>query len=299
MGEVTMSTSVINGQICNAQGVGYRTTLRYTPIDFPAVDGDMVITGQPQTVTTDATGNFTINLEPGRYWCEVGSDKRYMVTVPSGGQTYNFNLLFEAVDATQEGAFSNALNNLQNQIDQINLANETLAVAVDAGFAQAHTDATQLHNDLTTGTVTINTKTAYLEAVLTLDTAAYATGDVFCDKIEFANVGPGTIQSVVLIDTDFQKQPIDLIFFDRDFALTGAKNAAWAVGDTDAFNQLCAVSIDAGRYVSNNLNAIATVPNVGLPIKPNGANLYVGAIIRGVGTYTANGVKIRINIYLD
>jgi hypothetical protein len=45
---------------------------------------------------------------------------------------------------------------------------------------------------------------------------------------------------------------------------------------------------------------LANIRNIGMVVQPNtGTSLYVGAISRGTGTYTASGIVLRIGIVQD
>ncbi len=139
---------------------------------------------------------------------------------------------------------------------------------------------------------------------LTLDTSAYAVGDTLASILEITNAtlgsaGTGTIQSITIIDKDNQRQPLDLVFFDRSVTV-GTSNAAWAVSDSDLANALGIVKIEGADYTELNGNAIATVTPPPIGIQPSsGTSIYLGTVSQGTGTYAANGLAVVITIARD
>lgn len=139
---------------------------------------------------------------------------------------------------------------------------------------------------------------------LVLDTAIYATGDVLADIFVITGAirpgaGTSTITDITVIDKDNQSQPFDLVFFDRTFTLTGAKNAAWAVSDADIVNCLGVASITAGDYIALSTNSVAQKNNINITVNSQTKDIYVGTISRGTGTYTAGGLRVRVKISQD
>lgn len=132
----------------------------------------------------------------------------------------------------------------------------------------------------------------------TLDTSAYASGDVLFDTQEIAgavrvNGDTCILQSVHIIDIDDQGIELDLIFFNANTSL-GTENSAPDIDDTEVLTTLGKVNVSGGDYIDLGANRIATVTGIGLVLEVGGAttSLYVAGITRGTPTHTANGVRI-------
>lgn len=147
--------------------------------------------------------------------------------------------------------------------------------------------------------------TSYIDVTLVLDTNAYADGDLLSDSVVVTNAmrvndGTGILQSVHLLDEDDQGVALDLIFASAN-ADFGTINSAPTVTDTVARDILGTVRIATSDYIDLGLNRSATKTGVGLVVKPatGTRNLYVAAVIRGAGTYTASGIKLRLGFLQD
>jgi hypothetical protein len=143
---------------------------------------------------------------------------------------------------------------------------------------------------------------AILTATLSLDTGAYADGDVLADTQAVAgaarvNAGVVEIESIAVLDEDDQGQALDLVFLDANVSL-GTENAAVSVTDANARNILGIVQIASGDWYDLGGCRLATKRDLHLLTKAaSGAtSLYVAAISRGTGTYTASGIQLRIGV---
>lgn len=141
-----------------------------------------------------------------------------------------------------------------------------------------------------------------VEVTLTLDTAAYVAGDVLSDTATVPNAvwtngARGRLVSVVVIDEDDQGVAFDLVFLSANRSL-GTKNAAPDISDADARDILGFVSLAAGDYID--LGGVLVATRSGLDLMLEAAagsrDVYLGTITRGVPTYTANGLKLRLGI---
>lgn len=144
-----------------------------------------------------------------------------------------------------------------------------------------------------------------LDVTLTLDTSAYADGDVFFVAHSLSNAvrvndGRAILQSVVVLDEDDVGQTFDLVFLDGNNAL-GTINAAPSISDANARTILGRVRIDSGDYIDLGGMRMASKYGIGLLLKATGGarTLYIGGIIRGAGTYTASGVRLRLGLLWD
>ncbi len=152
--------------------------------------------------------------------------------------------------------------------------------------------------------VPVATQSRIVDVTLTLDTSAYASGDLLANTTEIASAlrianGTGFINSIRLLDTDAQNQSIDLVFLNANVSL-GTLNATPTISDADAVNVLGVVSLLAGNYSSlGSSSVVMGYPGLGVTSATGTTSIYVGAIIRGAGTYTASGIKLRLHIVTD
>jgi hypothetical protein len=153
------------------------------------------------------------------------------------------------------------------------------------------------------GSVTGNS--SYIDVTLVLDTNAYADGDLLSDRVVVTNAmriadATGVLQSIQLLDEDDQGIALNLIFLSADVSL-GTINSAPTITDANTRNILGFVTISSGDYIDIGGSKIATKTGVGLVVKPvsGSRNLYVAAVIRGIGTYSTSGIKLRLGFLQD
>ena len=152
----------------------------------------------------------------------------------------------------------------------------------------------------------ITTRAKFCDVTLSLDTSAYADGDVLADTQEVtaalnANDGTGMIQSIQVLDEDDQGVAMDLIFLDANVSL-GTENSAPSITDANARNILGRIRVNAADFIDLGGSRIATMTGVGIGIKAGSGvdDIWVAAITRGgTPTYTASGVRLRIYIAND
>lgn len=137
---------------------------------------------------------------------------------------------------------------------------------------------------------------------LSLDTSIYASGDVLADTQEIASCVPtvggrAVVQSVVLNDKDDQGQALDLVFLKTNVSI-GTENAAVSISDTNADQILGIVSVASGDWVDLGGCRVATKANIGLVAEagPGSTSVFIAAISRGTGTYTASGITLSVGI---
>lgn len=147
----------------------------------------------------------------------------------------------------------------------------------------------------------INVESAVVDLVLSLDTGAYASGDVLADTQELTDVfrtsgGTGIIHSILVQDDDDQAQALDIIILDANTTI-GTENSAVTMADNDDI--LGSVEVATSDYVDMANSQHACKTNVGIVVKGIGRSLYVAAVSRGTGTYTASGITLRFGLLLD
>jgi hypothetical protein len=148
------------------------------------------------------------------------------------------------------------------------------------------------------------TASTVIDLTLSLSTSpAYADGDVLAAAQELTNAvratgGTGVIQSIQVIDQDDQGQALDIVISDSTITL-GTENSAVSISDADAAKILGIVEVTGSDYVDLVNSQYASIKNIGLVIMPDTTSLYVSAISRGTGTYTASGIVLRVGILMD
>lgn len=139
---------------------------------------------------------------------------------------------------------------------------------------------------------------------LSLDTSAYAAGEVLADTQEIDNVfrvndGTGTLFSIVLNDKDDQGAPLDLVFLSANNSL-GTENSAPSISDANADAILGIISVANGDWVDLGGCRVATIPasrcGIALKAASGGKKLYIAAITRGTPTHTASGITGALGI---
>ena len=147
------------------------------------------------------------------------------------------------------------------------------------------------------------TAATVIDLTLSLDTDPYADGDSLAEAQELAlavraSGSTGVIQSIVVIDQDDQGQALDIVISDSTITL-GTENSAVSISDADAAKILGIVEVSTSDYVNLVNSQLATKTNLGIVIMPDSASLYISAISRGTGTYSASGIVLRFGILTD
>lgn len=155
--------------------------------------------------------------------------------------------------------------------------------------------------------VQITGSTYVCESTPTIDTAAYASGDLIGDKIELTNAartaaGSGIIQSISIIDDDGEEAAMDVLFFDTDPTnTTFTDNDPVDIDEADLENYIGHASVASADYSSFASNSAASVQNVGIPFDlASGTSIWAVIVSRGTPTYTAtDDLTLRVGILRD
>lgn len=156
--------------------------------------------------------------------------------------------------------------------------------------------------------------TVVLTATPTIDTSAYATGELMgSSEISLADAvlpfsilngvnrgGSGTIQSVVIVDEDAQEVNLDVYFFDAEPSnTTFTDQAAFAPADADLDLLIGVASVT--DWKSTSTNSIGQANNLGMVfvLTPGARILYAVLVTRGAPTYAATGLTLRVTILQD
>jgi hypothetical protein len=148
--------------------------------------------------------------------------------------------------------------------------------------------------------------TATVAVTLSLDTSAYASGDVLADTQQVDAAlrvadGTGVLQSVMVYDQDDQKAAMTLYFLQANVAM-GTENSAPSITDANSLNILGFLDVAVGDYKDLGGVSVASFKNVGIPLKAVSGtdDIYVAAVNgTGTPTYTASGVKLGLGILQD
>jgi len=157
----------------------------------------------------------------------------------------------------------------------------------------------------TTDRVTVGGLTL-VDVTLTLDTSAYASGDLLVDTQVVASAvrlsdGKGILHSIMVIDEDDQGAAFNLYFLSANNTF-GSVNSAPSISDANARDILCVVPIATTDYYDLGGVKVADLHGLNRIIKGASAStsIYVAAVNgTGTPTYTASGLKLRIGILQD
>lgn len=151
----------------------------------------------------------------------------------------------------------------------------------------------------------IGGNTAQVSITFTLDTSAYASGDVLAIPTVLTGAlrktdGTGILQSITLNDKDDQGQPLYVVVLDANVSL-GTINAAVSITDANSDSILAIIPVESSDWIDLGGCRVAHIRNLGIPVKAvSGAStLFVGLITRGTPTHTASGITGRFGILRD
>jgi len=142
----------------------------------------------------------------------------------------------------------------------------------------------------------------YVEVTLSLDTSAYASGDLLADTqivaaATRANDAKAVLHSVTVIDQDDQKAALYIYLLSANVSM-GTENAAPTISDANALEILGPpVAIAVADYYDLGGVSIAGKDSIGKIVKPaSGTDDVYVAVVNGTGTptYTASGLKLRL-----
>ncbi len=133
------------------------------------------------------------------------------------------------------------------------------------------------------------------------DTSAYGAGDTLFDRTLVANAVPendacAILQSIAVLDEDFQAAAVMTFFFlDADVAF-GTLNAAPSMTDANARNIMGSVAMPSANFLSLTGSRQAYIGNLGFIVKPavGTRSIWVAATTAGTPTQTASGIKLRL-----
>lgn len=151
-------------------------------------------------------------------------------------------------------------------------------------------------------TVPVSTSGDVITATPTLDTVAYASGDVLFNPVALTNAarvngGALILQSLTILDKDDQGAAMDLFMSQANNNL-GTINTAPNISDTNAENLHYVGQIAATDWIDLGGCRVATLRNIGLQVEAaaGSRDVFLCAITRGTPTHTAAGIVIRAGV---
>ena len=202
-------------------------------------------------------------------------------------------------------------DNLTTTTTVSTVPNATVIATDDAGSAHYQkvklVDGTADSTTVIPGTANglqVVTAATVIDLTLSLDTDAYADGDVLAEAQELASAvrgatTTGVIQSIHVVDQDDQAQAFDIVISDATITL-GTENSAVSISDADAAKILGIIEVTQADYFDLVNSQAATKRNLGVIIQPaSGTSVYISAVSRGTGTYSASGIVLRFGILQD
>jgi hypothetical protein len=148
----------------------------------------------------------------------------------------------------------------------------------------------------------VGQKIDWIQVTLSLDTSAYASGDLLADaqaitSAALASGGAVELVSLLCVDEDDQKVAFD-IYITSDSTSWGTENSAPTITDAAARSIQAIVPIAAADWKDLGGVAVAQpriAQSIGVICETSGsANLYV-AVVNGSGTPTFSASGVRIN----
>lgn len=178
---------------------------------------------------------------------------------------------------------------------------EMLQMSAGRLWSSTTLEATEVHVGEVGG------KSAVVAVTLSTDTSAYASGDLIADTQQIDAFfrkadGTGVINSINIIDEDAQGVALYIVFMSTSTSL-GTENSAPNISDanlTAGFQGI--VSVATGDYVTISGTKVATIKNIGLPVKAVSGtdDIYIAVLnATGTPTFTAAGLEMRIGVLLD
>lgn len=146
----------------------------------------------------------------------------------------------------------------------------------------------------------VGTNADVISVTHSLDTSAYASGDLVADTQEIPGVmrvagGQAVLDSIVILDEDDQGVVLNFVFSQVSTTF-GTENSAPNISDANLATAQGHVAFATTDYVDVGGAKIGTRSNIGLPMESasGSTSLYV-AIVNGAGTptFTATGLKVK------
>jgi hypothetical protein len=264
------------------------TELRATPVPVSGT-----LTGITNDVSIDDGGN-TITVD-GEVTANLGAtDNAVLDSIDS--DTSDIKTAVEILD--------NAIDGTEMQVDVVaSLPAGTNAIgklAANSGVDIGDVDVTSIAAG-ETHVGQVGMEDNVITITPTLDTSAYADGDVLFETEAIANAvrnnGESCIlQSIHVLDKGDQGEDFELVFLDEDQDL-GTANAAVSISEANS-TKIIGHYAFSNSYVDLINTQIRCDTGIGLVLKAGAAttSLYVGGISKGTGTYADGDIVIKLGL---
>lgn len=149
-------------------------------------------------------------------------------------------------------------------------------------------------------------------ATPTVDTSAYATGDLVGGKLTWTNAlknitGTGYLVSVNMMDQSAQAVDFDVVIFREDpTATTFTDQAAFDIADADTSKVIAIVQLGSTTRFAFADNSVHFIGSLAIPVWATNSNggiagtLYGALVARGAATFAAGtDVKVTIGVSRD
>lgn len=139
----------------------------------------------------------------------------------------------------------------------------------------------------------MNKRTLTVSAVPTVDTNAYAAGDLIGDKLTFdlsmaLDWGGAILEQVILIDLAKQEDQIDLVLFGSDpSGTTFTDNAAADPADSDMAKVIAAVSVSTHFLLNDSQISVARGLCIPLQVPLVTTSIYGALVARAATDFEA------------
>lgn len=145
---------------------------------------------------------------------------------------------------------------------------------------------------------------AVKSVTFSLDTSAYASGDLLADTqvVQGAlRAAGGLLQTITLNDKDDQGAAMSVVILKANVSM-GTENSAPSISDTNGDSVLAIIPVQTSDWVDLGGTRVANLRNLGIPLAPiSGSSDIAIALINGTGTptYTAAGITGLLGILQD
>jgi len=262
--------------------LGQKTKAASFPVTLASNEDTVTVSG---TVTANAgSGNFATTVANGAN-VPLGSTADAAVITDTTG----------TVSGKLRGLVKWAFERMPASLGQkTKSASLPVTLASDEDTVNTAATATEVHGQNVGGEAIVK------EVTLTLDTSAYADGDVLADTQEVANAirvnnGTGMLHSIVLLDKDDQGEALDIVILKTNVSI-GTENSAVSITDANADEIQGIIEIQTGDYVDLVGSQLVTKQGLAICVQADtsATSLWVAAISRGTGTYTASGITLKL-----
>lgn len=169
---------------------------------------------------------------------------------------------------------------------------QTQFVAIASGTLGALALSTAANPQFAVGTCDL------ISVTLSLDTSAYASGDLIAEAQEVASAlrasgGQAELVSMMVIDEDDQGVAFD-VFLTSASTTWGSENSAPSISDAAARSIQAIIPVATADYKDLGGVRVAQIKNIGAIVEGNASTSLYVAVVNGAGTptFTASGVRL-------